>query len=272
MNVIGEKVIHSSFGEGTITDQTNGLITISFPIGDKKFIYPDAFKSFISIEDTKIKAAIDKEIQEAEAKKVDLLNQTKQFNEENAQKRLSSINHKQNRLNANYVHKKRSSGHQYFFVFQNKTFDAEYRGGYLWAPKYNANGYEVSHWKLMQDVREGDIIFHSVSKNIEAISIAISDYYSDTQPNELKCEKMWDDEGWRVDCQYIKIRKPIVTSDYMETIMKLQPRENAPFNIIGRGNTGYLFSLTHELSKFLFDKLCVNNNYLLEYAEQLGLE
>lgn len=32
--------------------------------------------------------------------------------------------------------------HSYFFVFQNKTFEEEYRGGYVWSPKLNVNGHK----------------------------------------------------------------------------------------------------------------------------------
>ena len=85
----------------------------------------------------------------------------------------------------------RKGGKQYFFVFQNKSFDAESRGGYLWAPKSNQDGRKVSHWLMMEEVRKGDIIIHSVNKNIRAISIATSDCYSANQPEELKREQMW---------------------------------------------------------------------------------
>ena len=51
----------------------------------------------------------------------------------------------------------------YFFVFQNKTFDEEYRGGYLWAPQHGNSGRKVSHWEKMKEVRRGDIIIHSYS-------------------------------------------------------------------------------------------------------------
>lgn len=49
----------------------------------------------------------------------------------------------------------------YFFVFQNKTYYEEYRGGYLWAPQRGNTGRKESHWKKMKEVRRGDIIIHS---------------------------------------------------------------------------------------------------------------
>ena len=47
--LIGAKVIHKSFGEGMITDITEGYITVRFDQidTDKKFIYPDVFEKFL---------------------------------------------------------------------------------------------------------------------------------------------------------------------------------------------------------------------------------
>ena len=47
--MIGEKVRHSIFGEGTIKEVKDGskthqkYITVEFKVGDKKFIFPDIF-------------------------------------------------------------------------------------------------------------------------------------------------------------------------------------------------------------------------------------
>lgn len=34
----------------------------------------------------------------------------------------------------------------YFIVFQNKTYNEERVGEYLWAPKLTATGREIFHW------------------------------------------------------------------------------------------------------------------------------
>jgi len=44
---------------------------------------------------------------------------------------------------------------------------------------------------------------------------------------------------------------PILYKDFMENILKLQVDKYAPFNKIGRGNTGYLFRVTPELADYL---------------------
>ena len=135
----------------------------------------------------------------------------------------------------------------YFFVFQNKSYDEEYRGGYLWAPQYGNSGRRVSHWEKMKSVKRGDVIIHSYKKRIMAISIAKRDVYAANRPTELSNE--WQQEGWRVDSEYIPFSEQIVTSDIMDKLLEMQPEVDAPFNKLGRGNTGYLF----EANKAMYD-------------------
>ncbi|WP_335871099.1 HNH endonuclease [Bacillus sp. 2205SS5-2] len=165
----------------------------------------------------------------------------------------------------------------YFFVFQNKSYLKEKTGGYLWAPKRNKNGGRVSHWDRMEEVRKGDLIIHSFNKKVIAVSIASSDVYSALQPEELQEEKLWEDEGWRVDSDYFEIKSPIITSDHRIKIMELQPNHNAPFNSLGRGNTGYLFALNKELTTYLLKQTELvqedksDKNHINRLREQFGL-
>lgn len=65
MNLIGTKVKHRAFGDGTIAsfDETAGRITVCFETGDKIFGYPQCFNGYLEVEDEKIKAALDEAIQ-----------------------------------------------------------------------------------------------------------------------------------------------------------------------------------------------------------------
>lgn len=67
-------VTHKSFGAGKVTDISDQYITICFEDAIKKFIYPDAFKSFLTIQNEALQRKINddlgkKEIQEQEKKK-----------------------------------------------------------------------------------------------------------------------------------------------------------------------------------------------------------
>ncbi len=143
----------------------------------------------------------------------------------------------------------------YYFVFQNKSFEYEYKGGYLWAPKRTESGKRISHWENMKNVKKGDIILHSVHKKIVAISIAKDDCIEAQQPYELKREWLWQDDGYMVYTQYFELKHSIITSEHKDMILELQPETNAPFNRLGRGNTGYLFNSTKELSSYLIQQI-----------------
>lgn len=279
--MIGKELKHKVFGVGLVSSLGDTYITVIFKQGEKKFAFPDALKTFLIAVDPTVDFEIKSYIAEMQA-------YVQQQKEELRQQELAidatravAIKTKRSTgktLNAPKFQKtvmnriqKGHCGQQYFFVFQNKTYDAERNGGYLWAPKSNDDGRTVSHWKLMKEVSVGDVIFHSVDKNIVAISIACSNCYSATQPEALQKERIWTDDGWRVDCKYISIKYPVVTSDYMDTLLNMQPDKYAPFNNIGRGNTGYLFASNLTMSEFLFSKLTKANPYLKELAAEIGL-
>ena len=123
--------------------------------------------------------------------------------------------------------------HRYFYVYQNKTFGAEFRGGFLWSPQF-ANGWRPHPgYECMKEVRQGDIIFHSVQSAIVAISRARTDCYSATIPSFEFDE--WDRNGWRVDVQYLLLPTPWIVRESDKLAMyKVQP-SNGPFLSNGRG-------------------------------------
>lgn len=51
MNLINEKITHKVFGKGNIVDHDDTIITVDFDDDIKKFVYPDAFKNFITLND-----------------------------------------------------------------------------------------------------------------------------------------------------------------------------------------------------------------------------
>ena len=56
MNLINEEVTHKVFGEGSIVDHEESIVTIEFKKDTKKFVYPDAFGKFIKLNDRNIAA------------------------------------------------------------------------------------------------------------------------------------------------------------------------------------------------------------------------
>lgn len=70
MNLRGVSVYHNVFGEGIIKQCDENYLVVSFSQGDKKFVYPDVFESFISVNDTKIAEFIHLEIEKKKRTKI----------------------------------------------------------------------------------------------------------------------------------------------------------------------------------------------------------
>jgi len=51
VNLINEEITHKVFGEGNIVNHEESIITIDFNEDIKKFVYPDAFEKFITLND-----------------------------------------------------------------------------------------------------------------------------------------------------------------------------------------------------------------------------
>lgn len=73
MNILNQKVIHKTLGEGIITEQTSSTISVLFSSGiSKKFLFPSAFESFLSFADsafqTEVLIFLEKQKKEKEQK------------------------------------------------------------------------------------------------------------------------------------------------------------------------------------------------------------
>lgn len=69
LDLINKEVKHKSFGTGRVTKHYDSYIEIQFSSGNKKFVFPDAFKSFLKLNDEKVNKIIKKTIQEREEKR-----------------------------------------------------------------------------------------------------------------------------------------------------------------------------------------------------------
>jgi hypothetical protein len=105
----------------------------------------------------------------------------------------------------------------------------------------------------MKEVRQGDIIFHSVQSAIVAISRARTDCYSATIPSSEFDE--WDRNGWRVDVQYLLLPTPWIVREIDKLAMyKVQP-SNGPFLSNGRGKQQYLCNVNIPVFEYSIDKI-----------------
>lgn len=66
MDVMHKKVVHCQFGIGVITNQNPSTVTVAFaePYGERKFLCPNAFGSFLELCDSDLKAQMHQELQQ----------------------------------------------------------------------------------------------------------------------------------------------------------------------------------------------------------------
>lgn len=62
IDLIDKQVIHETFGKGNVINCDDSYIKIHFESGNKKFIFPDAFKSFLILSDRRIASIIEGKI------------------------------------------------------------------------------------------------------------------------------------------------------------------------------------------------------------------
>jgi len=53
MQLAGKEIRHIKFGEGIVKETRDNYITIAFPQGEKKFLYPKAFYKYLTLKDKK---------------------------------------------------------------------------------------------------------------------------------------------------------------------------------------------------------------------------
>ena len=69
MNLINKQVTHKSFGLGKVIEQNDSYIDIDFASGKKSFVFPDAFASFLKLNDKSTNEKIQEMVREYEIKK-----------------------------------------------------------------------------------------------------------------------------------------------------------------------------------------------------------
>ncbi|AXH99152.1 malate synthase [Sporosarcina sp. PTS2304] len=71
MKLLNEKVTHNVFGTGNIVEQEDAVIVVDFTDHTKKFVYPDAFEKFITLENETLAKSLEEVfVQKKEDEKV----------------------------------------------------------------------------------------------------------------------------------------------------------------------------------------------------------
>lgn len=73
MEIVNCEVIHKAFGKGTIIEQGNAILTVRFSCGEKRFQYPEAFRTFLQLSKDALNMAIQEEISQLDRVKRDAI-------------------------------------------------------------------------------------------------------------------------------------------------------------------------------------------------------
>lgn len=147
----------------------------------------------------------------------------------------------------------------YFVVFQNKTFEEEKEGSYLWAPQKNNQGRSIFHWENMRKIRTGDIIFSMFRQHLFSVNIATDEAVEAANPFP-NYENVWDRTGWLVKASYDVLSNPVPIREHREDILSLCPPMYSPFTRTGGGAQGYLFEVDETLGEYLLSLAKENND------------
>lgn len=140
----------------------------------------------------------------------------------------------------------------YFYVYQNKTYDEERAGGFLWSPKYARGWHQNAGYETMKQVAPGDVIFHSYRGEIVAISRAKTSCYTYPRPNAAFSE--WANDGWRIDVSYHVLNNSFKVAPYIQDLYRIQPI-NGPYTSAFRGKQQYLCNANKALFDYLLDRI-----------------
>lgn len=255
MDLGNKNVIHSTFGLGVIKKQDDKYITVEFNDQTKVFIFPDAFRSFLKAEDPQVQ------------KEIEQLLKTSSRSAPSAPLELSNPSSPlMSTIPSEKVFPMAGVKRNIYFVFQNKTFEVEYRGGYIWAPIGSSH-----HWERLKMVRKGDVMIHSCGGVVQAFSVAKGRFIPCIQPEAMIGQGWWPKDGRKVECLYTYVQNPIKLSKYKKEIIKYGGGQYQPFNVNGTGNQGYLFEINRPLAKLFIRESVMQNPTLkqLDYISEV---
>jgi putative restriction endonuclease len=142
---------------------------------------------------------------------------------------------------------------RHWWVNQNQTYRHEFRGGYLWSPKRNANGARNPFYESMREVAPGDLIFSFMDTRILAIGFAQSYCWESPKPQEFgNAGQNWENIGWKVKVNFTELANKIRPRDHIDILRPLLPDRYSPLQPNGNGlQSVYLTEVPTQLAEVL---------------------
>lgn len=67
MQLVGQAIKHKVFGQGIVTGREENILTVDFSAGQKRFLFPDSFSSFLSLQNREMQNQIQQILEEKDA-------------------------------------------------------------------------------------------------------------------------------------------------------------------------------------------------------------
>lgn len=142
----------------------------------------------------------------------------------------------------------------YWWVSQQEMYKDQRLGHYLWAPLNNESGASFFHWRNMEQVMPGDVVFSYINGTFPAVSVARSEPYEAKRPAGLNFPDGTDD-GRKIDVNYRDITPAPPVDPVRELLAPHLPKKQSPFYPDGKDYPGYLFALSGRAGRLLLDYL-----------------
>jgi hypothetical protein len=142
---------------------------------------------------------------------------------------------------------------RFWWVNHKQTFRHEFGGNFVWSPKTKRGGALNRFYETMREVAPGDLVFSYAGGVIQGFGIAQTHCYTSPRPNEFgHIGEAWDEIGWRVDVNFVRIRRLLRPADHMGALAPVLPQRYSPIRPNGHGNQAvYLASIPRAMASML---------------------
>ena len=160
----------------------------------------------------------------------------------------------------------------YWWVNQNQTYAHEVRGGYLWSPKFRADGARNQFYENMTRIQPGDVVFSYYDTYIKAVGVTTSTAASVPKPTAFgRAGSYWSDEGWFVEVQFRELASPIRPREHMAVLEPTLPAKYSPLRSSGEGGQHvYLAEIPPPMAHQLMVLLGQEGQTLIDALEMIA--
>lgn len=142
--------------------------------------------------------------------------------------------------------------------YQNRTYDQEIPGGFLWSPKTKRNGGRNQFYDNMTEVHPGDVVFSYYDGMIKAVGIAIGIAESSSKPEFGSSGESWSSDGWLVPVRFKELGKGLRPKSQIDRLRPHLPKKYSPLRNTGGGlQSVYLAAIPENLARELILLLSV---------------